>query len=98
MMTEWMIVYTTHDLTEAHIVAGRLEVEGIKSLIQRETLGALYGFLAGPLSEVNIAVHPDDYQHALELLEPDDYYPLADGTDDIIYYHPDQDDDHDDIE
>ena len=50
-MPEWMIVYTAHDINEAHIVAGRLEVEGIKVLIQRQSLAEAYGFTIGSLAE-----------------------------------------------
>jgi len=30
---EWVVVYVSHDLTDAHIVAGRLEVEGIRVFV-----------------------------------------------------------------
>ena len=94
-MPEWMIVYTTHDITEAHIVAGRLEVEGIKVLIQRQPVAEAYGFTMGRLGEVNVAVSSRDYEKALEILEPDELYALSDNDDEIVYYdyHSDDDDD-----
>ena len=94
-MTEWMIVYTTNDEVDAHIVAGRLEVEGIKSFIQREALGGIFGITYGALGEVNVVVNPADYDRALAILEPDELHTLSDDNDDIVYYtsHPDDDDD-----
>jgi hypothetical protein len=92
---DWIIVYTTHDLTDAHIVAGRLKVEGIQSFIQRESLAGIFGIAYGPLGEVNVVVNPDDYDRALALLEPDELHTLSDDNDEIIYYsyHPDDKDD-----
>jgi len=92
---EWMIVYTTNDLADAHIVAGRLKVEGINSFIQRESLAGILGIAYGALGEVNVVVSPDDYDRALVLLEPDELPALSDDNDEIIYYssHPDDLDD-----
>jgi hypothetical protein len=87
-MTEWMIVYTTHDQTDAHIVAGRLEVEGIKSFIQREALGEIFGITYGALGNVNVVVNPADYERALAILEPDELYALSDDNDEIVYFDP----------
>jgi hypothetical protein len=96
-MTEWMIVYSTNDESDAHIVAGRLEVEGIKSFIQRETLGGIFGITYGALGNVNVVVNPADYDRALAIIEPDELYALSDDNDEIVYLDPHQDDD-DDIE
>jgi hypothetical protein len=94
-MTDWMIVYTTHDLTEAHIMAGRLEVENIKSIIHRQTVAGVYGITIGPIGEIQVVVHPSEYERALAILEPDELYTLTDDNDKIIYYnyHSDEDDD-----
>jgi hypothetical protein len=96
-MAEWMVVYSTHDLNDAHIVAGRLEVEGIKSFIQRESLANVFGITFGALGGTNVLVNPEDYTRALAILEPDELYALSDDNEDIIYYnnHPDNDDDDD---
>lgn len=94
-MTEWMIAYTTNDLVDAHIAAGRLEVEGIKSFIHREALGEIIGITYGTLGKVNVVVNPADYNRALAILEPDELYALYDDNEDIVYYspHPDEPDD-----
>ena len=94
-MTEWMVVYSTNDLMDAQIVSGHLEVEGIKSFIQRESLGAIYGITYGGLGGVHVLVNPEDYEKALAILEPDELDALAEETDDIIYYNNDLEDDDD---
>jgi hypothetical protein len=94
-MTEWMIVYTTNDITEAHIIAGRLEVEGVKVMVNRQVGAAAYGFTVGKIGEVNIVVHPNDYERALAILEPDELYALSEDNEQIVYYdyHEDGEDD-----
>ncbi len=87
-MAEWMIVYSTNDESDAHIVAGRLEVEGIKSFIQREALGGIFGITYGALGNVNVVVNPADYESALAILEPDELYSLSENNDEIIYFDP----------
>jgi hypothetical protein len=92
-MAEWMIVYSTNDEADAHIVAGRLEVEGIKSFIQREALGGIFGITYGALGNVNVVVNPADYDRALSIIEPDELYALSDDNDEIVYLDPHLDDD-----
>jgi hypothetical protein len=94
-MAEWMIVYSTNDEADAHVVAGRLEVEGIKSFIQREALGGIFGITYGALGNVNVVVNPDDYDRALSIIEPDELYALSDDNDEIVYLNPHPDDDDD---
>ena len=91
---DWMVVYTTNDLTDAHIVAGRLQVEGIKTFIHRSTFGSVYGITYGTAGETSVVVNPEDYERALAILEPDEVYSLSDDNEEIIYYS-DQDDEDD---
>ncbi len=53
---EPVLVYTAANQFEADVVSGRLEVEGIPSWKRRETLGAAYGLIIGPLARVDILV------------------------------------------
>ena len=94
-MTEWMIVYSTNDESDAHIIAGRLEVEGIKSFIQREALGGIIGITYGALGNVNVVVNPADYDRALAIIEPDELYALSDDNEEIVYFDPHLDDEDD---
>ena len=92
-MTEWMVVYSTYDLVDAQVIVGRLEVEGIKSFIQRESLGAIIGITYGGLGGVHVLVNPEDYASASAILEPDELATLSDDNDDTIYYHNDLEED-----
>jgi hypothetical protein len=97
-MTDWMVVFTTNDQNEAHIVAGRLEVEGVKSFIQRESLGGIIGITYGAMGDVKVVVNPEDYDKAMAILEPDELYSLSDDNEDVIYYdhHTETEDEDDD--
>jgi hypothetical protein len=63
-----MIVYTAYDLAEAHIVAGRLEFEGIRALIQHQPGRGALGITYGNLGAIHIAVVPENYDDALAIL------------------------------
>jgi hypothetical protein len=95
MSAEWMVVYETPDVTEAQIVAGRLEVDGIKALVHQPTMASVFGLTAGMLGNSTVAVHPEDYDRALNLLEPDELYTLNDDNERVIYYNFNPDDDRD---
>lgn len=68
---EFMVVYVAGSDPEAHIVAGRLQSEGIQSWVHQEPVGSAYGITVGPLGEVRVLVRSDDYQRALAILEQD---------------------------
>ncbi len=84
----WMAVYRTYDAADAHIVAGRLEHEGIPSWIYQDSLGKTIGLRIGPLGEVFVLVRPELYEEAKAILEQlydsDDSALLDDGDEDII--------------
>lgn len=73
----WETVYVAANRTEAEIVRGRLESEGIPVVLRGEALGNIYGLTAGPLAEVDVMVPTTLAEQAKDLLE------LADGRDDI---------------
>lgn len=83
----WMVVYVASSEPEAYIVAGRLQSEGIKSLVHQEPAGRAYGFTVGPLGEVKVLVNPDDYERAQAILDED----AGDDSDDMDII-PDDDD------
>lgn len=95
-MADWMIVYETPVETEAHIVAGRLNVEGIQAIVYRQPGAAALGITIGRLGSITVLVHPPDYERALALLEPDEYEELPNTTDDITYLGV-EDDDNDEL-
>ncbi len=89
----WMIVYTTHNPEEAHIVAGRLKHEGIMAMVDHAIGARSIGITIGSMGEVRVLVHPKDYDTAMTVLDPDNpgFDELPDTTDRIIY-HIDEDD------
>ena len=91
-MADWMIVYETPVETEAHIVAGRLQVEGIQAVVYRQPGAAALGITIGRLGSVTVLVKPVDYERALSILEPDELDELPNTTDDITYIGIEDDD------
>ena len=87
-----MIVYETSNDTEAHIVAGRLQVEGINAVVHRQPGAAALGITIGLLGSVTVLVRPVDYEQALAILDPDYPDELPETTDDITYIGIDHDD------
>lgn len=68
---EWMIVYTTAFINEAHVIAGRLEHEGIPCWIHQPVGGQAFGFTVGSLGTINVLVHPKNYDAAYAILYDD---------------------------
>ena len=91
-MADWMIVYETPSETEAHVVAGRLQVEGIQAVVYRQPGAAALGITIGRLGSVTVLVTPSDYERSLAILEPDDLDELPETTDDITYIGIEDDD------
>jgi hypothetical protein len=75
----WMVVYVAYNEPEAYIVAGRLESEGIKAFVHQEPVGRAYGLSVGPLGEVKVLVHPDNYDQAVDIIDDDEF--VAEDTD-----------------
>ncbi len=88
-----MIVWVTYSAPEAHIIAGRLESEGIPAMVYSEPGAAALGIHIGSLGEVKVLVRPHDYERALAALEPDMPGTLPDTTGNVIYRPPDDEDD-----
>jgi hypothetical protein len=91
-----MIVYETPVEAEAHIVAGRLKVEGIQAVVYRQPGAAALGITIGRLGSITVLVQPSDYERALALLEPEEFEELPNTTDDITYLGI-EDDDNDEL-
>lgn len=90
---QWMVVYTTFNSPEAHIVAGRLESEGIPALVHQAPGASAIGIHIGSLGEVTVLVREDDYWKALAILEPDSPPLPPSSDDDIIYMEVDEEED-----
>jgi hypothetical protein len=64
----WEIVATASGMTQANIIAGRLESEGIRTRRGYEAAGAIYGITIDGLGAVRILVPAVDWPRAQELL------------------------------
>lgn len=87
----WMVVYLTFNVGEAHIIAGRLESEGIEALVYQPAGANALGIRIGPLGEVKVLVRPIDYDRAEAILFPIEPEQLADDTNRIIFGDDDDD-------
>jgi hypothetical protein len=96
--SKWMVAFVTNDITEAHIVAGRLESEGIKAILDHMAGQSAIGLTIGNWGEVRVLVHPAEYELATAILYSEEYDELPDTTDDIVYYHDDFDEEDSDGE
>lgn len=88
---EFRIVYTTHSYEEAHIIAGRLDHEGIQSAIQRESAAGALGITYGKIGEVNVIVRAEDYEIAYQILFPDEPPELEDHNQNIEFHSGEDD-------
>ncbi|RMF76193.1 MAG: hypothetical protein D6737_20665 [Chloroflexi bacterium] len=80
-----MVVYVTHNYSEAHIVAGRLQSEGIPAMVNQALGANAFGLTIGSIGEVKVLVHPENYEIALHILFPEEHDTLTDNTDRIIF-------------
>lgn len=81
---EWMVVYTTYNMPEAHIVAGRLRHEDIPAFVNAAPRSVI-DITLGTFGEISVVVHPDNYEAALLILEEADPE-LPENVDDIITF------------
>lgn len=81
----WQVVYTTHNLPEAHIVAGRLDFEGIPAMIHHQAGRSALGIQIGRLGEIHVVVRAEDAAKALAVLDPATPDELPDSTDAVTF-------------
>ena len=87
-----MVVFETSYESEAYVVAGRLNVEGIRAVIHRQPGAAALGITIGMLGAITVLVRPENYDRALALLEPEYPDELPNSTDDVTYLGIEDDD------
>jgi hypothetical protein len=64
----WEAVGTASGMTQANIITGRLESEGIPTKLHYEAAGAIYAITIDGLGEVRILVPAADWERAREIL------------------------------
>jgi hypothetical protein len=67
----WKVVAQTPGITVAHIIAGRLQAEGIPARAWQEAAGQAIGLTVGLLGMGHVEVPEEYYDQAIELLESD---------------------------
>ncbi|MHB8627830.1 MAG: putative signal transducing protein [Aggregatilineales bacterium] len=80
----WHVVATTYGLTEAQIIAGRLDSLGIPNVIHRESAGAAFGLQIGPLGQAQVLVPETHYKLTMATLYPDDSLPALDDGEEMV--------------
>ena len=68
---QWIAIYITNSLQEAHIMAGKLKAHEVPCHIHQEPGATALGITLGNLGEIKILVTPDDYERAEILLFPE---------------------------
>ncbi len=94
----WIAVCVTHNLPEAHIIAGKLRTYDIPTMIHQEAGASAIGITLGDLGEIKILVSPADYDRALELLAPEDHRQLEADNDKIQLIWPQEPDGETDVD
>ena len=92
---QWMVVYVTYSVPEAHIIAGKLQHEDIPAMVHTQAGAGAIGITIGQLGEVAVLVSPRDYERALQVLEAPNTKHIPDTTDSISYHWIDDEDDED---
>jgi hypothetical protein len=65
---KWEVVYTASGITNANIIVGRLETEGIPTRLKYEAVGAIYAITIDGLGEVQVLVPESYLEKAREVL------------------------------
>lgn len=94
--TTWMVVYTAYNISEAHIVVGRLEFEGIPSMLHGQVGSTALGIGYGKMGEILVLVQPEHYDTACDILEPEPSRPLEETNQPFTFRDDQQDNDSDD--
>jgi len=69
--SDLVVIKSVHGELTAQIVKTHLESEGIPVLLQYESLGRIYGFMAGGLEEVKLLVPQEFAGEARQILKRD---------------------------
>ena len=80
----WWVVFETHNVGEAHIVAGRLQSEGIPTQILTYAGGAALGITIGMFGEIRLLVPAQEAERARNILASDTLE-LRDDSSQVIF-------------
>ncbi|MBZ0296788.1 MAG: DUF2007 domain-containing protein [Anaerolineae bacterium] len=88
----WMVVLTTYNIHEAHIIAGKLQSEDIPAMVHQQAGANAMGITVGAIGEINVLVRESDYETALAVIEPEYPDELSDNVDRTIFGDLEDDD------
>lgn len=63
------VIYKTHDRLMNETIAAFLEAQGIKTIVDQDAAGSIFGFTIGRIGEVNILVHESQVDEAIALIK-----------------------------
>lgn len=86
---DWIAVYITHNLQEAHIIGGKLRSGDIPAMIHQEAGATAIGITLGNLGEIKVLVSPADYERAAALLFTEEANQIESNTDEVQLIWPD---------
>lgn len=82
--THWEEVATTAGITQAQIIAGRLQSEGIPARAWQESVGQTTGLVVGSLGMGHVLVPAQYVARALEILEDVAEFDFEEDDDDQL--------------
>lgn len=91
----WLVVFSTYNPAEAHVIAGKLQSAGFHPWVHQEPGGSALGITVGLLGELRVLVLEQEYEAVQRLLEADLEY---DSSDEEYDEEEDYDYEDDDIE
>jgi len=68
-VTEFVTIFSTRSPVEADVVRGLLEANGVMPIVSAATSRSLFPFSVSELGEMRIAVHPEEAEDALRIIE-----------------------------
>ncbi len=89
---EWITIHISHNLQEAHIISGKLRAFDVPSMVHTVPGASAIGITYGNLGEIKVLIHPDDYERAIQILDPEMPDQLEENTDKIQYIWQDDGD------
>ena len=89
---EWITIFISHNLQEAHIIAGKLRAHDIESMIHTVPGASAIGITIGNLGEIKVLIESQFYDEAYDILFPADLNELEDNTDKVQYIWQDDGD------
>lgn len=63
------VIYKTHDRLMSETIAAFLDAQGVKTIVDQDAAGSIFGFTVGRIGEVNILVHESQVDEAIALIK-----------------------------